>query len=236
MADKRFDIISVSSFGGLQIPRWLKSAIDAAAKLSQKDWNGELSSSTMEGCRAAQDVLAAFLANSDWEQTAYNLWKKYGQKGDQGEYSLDDVLNLTAADVGHPDATLLSLLSDSMWIKEEHVKNVLQQQWALWDKNKKPSDPSQALLKYYDLDNASKGTSVTPSKKAPDPDAPPPPKPDIPPIEEPEDDGKGEGIGIGTIVAIAAGGLFAAFVLPKLFKKQKPEGRLKFTKRAGRRR
>lgn len=168
MAKKnRYDIVTWTTADGEKIPvhRWLLSTLEAATKLRKKDWNNIFQNPLIQQeAVAAQKTLAADLKTCDWSVV---------------DYSLDAILDATTLGTVKLKGTVLDLLSDALWIEGDYVREVLEAQWALWDKGKVPSVPSPAFLKTYGLGKTSTGgmSTVGPSPGPAEPS--PAPSPDI---------------------------------------------------------
>lgn len=169
MADnpKKYELVAPSS--GLiygKVPRWLLSALHAMDKIVGAKWGpkGPGGSDQVLALTAYNDLRAGVGTEIPWTTTPYTL---------------DTAL---AYQVG--GKSLLAQLSDAMWIREEDIAEILAQQWEIWNKGKKPSDPSKALLEIHGL--AKKGGGVsTPLPEIP-PTPGPKPTPVIPPSETEE--------------------------------------------------
>lgn len=162
MADnkKKYELVAWGKNPG-KVPRWLLPALNALDKIAEAGWDKTVDKNAT---KAAYEALKAGVGAIDW---TYHP---------EAPYNLDTAL---VTPVGANKAKLLDLLSEAFWAQDEAIIQILTQGWAIWDKGKKPSNPSQAFLKMYNLGKSGTSTPVTI-----DPIPGPKPPPNEPETEE----------------------------------------------------
>ena len=191
MTDTRYEVVHNGWLEAISVPRWLLSPLHAADRLRNAEWNKKIAAASAKAASDAQDALAFQLTRRTWG-TGYEL--------------------SAALDTADYDGmTLLQMLSDALWIDPKPLRLVLEGQWRLWDQGKQPADPSQALLTFYKLDDASlaappAATVVVDAKSNESPVA--------------ETPAKASKSSYGIALAIAAVGLVVLFAFPKMISKR----------------
>lgn len=164
MADnkKKYELVAWGKNPG-KVPRWLLPALNALDKVAEAGWDKTVDTQTT---KAAYEALKAGVGAVDW---TYHP---------EAPYNLDTAL---VTPVGADKVALQGLLAQAFYTEAATVRKLLAQGWAIWDKGKKPSNPSQAFLGMYNLGKS--GTST------PGPIIPPEPGPKPPPNEPETEEG-----------------------------------------------